>query len=547
MQKVTLGDSGAGSFLTQNRVTSCTLHIPLPPADHWFPPYTCHAGVGRRNLFFVSKMTIGSIPLSLQTAAPRFMGLAAGLVFVSGLAQAQLGEFIIPSIRENNGTRFAYWDFFSNEPGKSGNYLYANPAALLGGEDASEIEDDDGNVIKPANRTNLIPPPPQSPTAWTSIVQDGTDTAFVTSAGGVYSYLEPVSFYLDYRPPHEGEVTNVIFQILTLGNGFNMEDIVLRYRVEEEGEEVIKEVKPQYRALDDPQSGDFYNGIISAFQWDLTGLGVGDFRIIFTSRSTSLSLREAQLDVVEGKPFQQMLGFLFIPRPFPQVRGPQVGNIYASAVDSSEERFFLPGQAVTVTAVPQDGMEHVGWLIDEQPTPGEATRTLTFAAGDEVVTAIFAPKHYNAWRYHWFYHASVLDGTVEDPGSPSDTGRPTNDHLDPRFSAPDKDPDGDGLDNFTEFAFGGDPYIHDSEIISPEVTLLEGDRLGLRYQQPATEAVQVVYRLQGSRDLVEWVDLDADIIARELQSNGYWKVTLTEKTADDTTPHPFLRVKASTP
>src|SRR5690606_1980665 len=47
-----------------------------------------------------------------------------------GVASAQSGEFVIPEIRANNGTRFAYWDGFSFDPVNGGNYNYANPPAL---------------------------------------------------------------------------------------------------------------------------------------------------------------------------------------------------------------------------------------------------------------------------------------------------------------------------------------------------------------------------------------------------------------------------------
>ncbi len=463
-----------------------------------------------------------------------------------GVASAQSGEFVIPSIRADNGTRFAYWDGFSFDPVNGGNYNYANPPALYGGEDDAEIEDEDGNILQPANVTNLLPPAPQSPGAWVKIVQDGTDTAFVTSAGGIYSFMEPTSFYMEYSPPHEDDVTSVIFQILTLGRSFDVDDIVLEYQETVDGEEITREVQAQYRGLDDPQSGDFYNGVVSAFQWNLTGLGVRDFRLVFASTDSSMSLRQAQLDVVEGGTFTPELSFLLFKHTLPRIRGGGLGLINATVVGTDEDRFFEPGQSVTLTGVPQSGIAHVGWLIDGTPVEAPAL-VLTFENADQHATAIFAPKTYAAWRERWFNHASFFAGLLDGQTDHSDVGKDTNDHLDPRYSTPDKDPEGDGQDNFTEFAFGGDPYAHDHDATAPSAVLLEDGALGLVYRQPATEEVAVKYQLQASTDLQTWTDVEAVTLDKKLRTSGYWQVTVREAVPEGASPHPFLRVQASVP
>ena len=135
---------------------------------------------------------------------PRFRLLTLPLVVAVlvlsalGVCHAQSGSFIIPTIRANGGTDFAYWDLFRRPPGSStsANFNFPNPPALIDGRG----EDDDGNPTTAfASRTVLR--------------QTGTPTAFITSSGAIYSFSDPLAVEVPYTAPAEltGQVTNVIF------------------------------------------------------------------------------------------------------------------------------------------------------------------------------------------------------------------------------------------------------------------------------------------------------------------------------------------------
>ncbi len=482
-----------------------------------------------------------SAPARFLAAAAVCAGTLLGLWSGSGNAHAQAqGEFVIPAIRADGGTRFAYWDYFANnlnpEPGQGRNFNYPNAPALIGGlDDAS-------------NPTNLMPLPPQSATAWVRLVQNGTNTAFITSSGAIYSWQASTSFSVEYDPPHEDDVTNVIFQIQSGGTGFNIDDIVLKYNIVENGETVAKEAIADYHAMDDPQTGEFAERIISAMQWNLTGLGVRDFRLEFRAQNPSMPLYQAQLDVVEGRPFEQALGrllfFKFLPlnHAWPWARP---GALSAVVAEGEEDRFYLPGREARVVPRPASQFAHVGWVADDGTITESEFLDVTFADENLTVTGLFTPLTYAAFRDKWFYHSNYLHGTniENNPYDHTTTGQSTNDHADDRFSAPEVDPDQDGLNNFGEFAFGGDPYLDDTARTQP-VAAWEDGALTLTYLQPASEAVAIEYRLQGSTDLQTWTDVPASVLRRVVELSGHWRVTLREDVAAGATPHPFLRLHA---
>ena len=68
---------------------------------------------------------------------------AAFILTALCVCHAQSGSFVIPMIRANGGTDFAYWDLFARPPGStsSANFNYPNPPALIDGFG----EDLDGN------------------------------------------------------------------------------------------------------------------------------------------------------------------------------------------------------------------------------------------------------------------------------------------------------------------------------------------------------------------------------------------------------------------
>ena len=428
---------------------------------------------------------------------------ALGALSVAGAAHAQSGSFVIPAIRSTSGSDFAYWDYFDRPPGAttSTNFNYPNPPALIDGFG----EDEEGNLTTAyGDRATLT--------------QNGTSTAFITSSHAIYSFSAVTSFEAAYQPEasSKGEVTNVIFQTLTGGSRLDVNSVQLVY-VESGNTHTIA---PQYRALDDPQTGNFSERLVSAFQWNLTGLGVRNFKITFSAPAASMPLWEAQLDTVVGQPFVQQLGYLLMTRARPVLRHGRPGTVSPIVPPGTDSRFFLPGTTLNLSSHAEDFWEEVGWFYEGQvyETTG---LLLTFPDQDITVTGLFAPLTYDAWRELAFDHFNSLTGTQDD-------------YLDDAVSAPGVDYDHDGMDNLLEYAFGCDPYTPDADRAMEPMSLLEvsGEAypyIVYRVNGASEGASDVAYHVQVSSDLGAWTDNrttpTTTTVSRVRQSDGTVLVT----------------------
>ncbi len=435
-------------------------------------------------------------------------------VVAGGAVRGQVaGEFVVPDLRGTGHSLFAYWDLFVAGPGGA-NYLFENEPALGGGEDS------DGNATNFGTGATA---------ARLSFVQDGTPTAFVTSSNSIYSFANVTSFTVGYTAAAgEDDVANVLVQTQTGGVRFRADHIRLHYV--KDGQTVT--LAPDYKALDDPRTGAFTERLVSGFQWDVTGLGVRDFAVKFSSPDSSMPLWQAQLDVVTGNSFQREFGYVLEERAAPALRFGAPGLIDKGLSEEEEYRYFLPGRALSLRAEAQAGFEHVGWAHAGTVTAG-AEFTLTFGEGDETITALYAPLHYTTWRNHFFEHANTLLGQAAD-------------NLDDAISGPAADPDGDGDANFAEFAFGGDPYVPDAAGREARAQLVDGVP-ALTFRRWAAEEIDLVYALEASTDGGPWTTVAADETASELQADGTRLVTWKLSTAPAAGATTLLRVTATTP
>jgi hypothetical protein len=426
-----------------------------------------------------------------------------------GVCHAQSGSFIIPTLRANGGSDFAYWDLFRRPPGSSSsaNFNFANPPALVDGFG----EDLDGN-----------PTTAFAPRA--VLTQTGTPTAFITSSGAIYSFSNPTTFEASYSAPaaRNGEVTNVMFQTMTGGARLNVNTVVLRYV---NGTGTTVDVPPLYRALDDPQTGAFSERIICAFQWDLTGLGVRSFKIVFGGLTT-MPLWQAQLDAVIASPFVQELGYLLATRSRPVTRFGRAGVVNTNLPITADGRFFLAGEMLNLTGEPASGWEATGWFYNGVTTTGAAL-PLVFPAQDITVTALFAPTSYLIWREAMFNRANTLLGTADD-------------YLNETISGPAVDHDGDGLTNAGEYLFAGDPYLRDEARTRPQMLLVEESGVtypAIRYRSNGLNvgAGDGVQKARVSANGGLWQENASGqpavtvTVARELQADG--SLLVTERTA----------------
>lgn len=451
----------------------------------------------------------------------RLSGAAAGCMLASGgiLHAQSAGAFVIPNIRAAGGTQFAYWDLFQKPPGQTYNFNYANPPALSTGVD------EDGNP------SSLLAPR-------AVLVQTGSATCFVTSSGALYDFAAATAFETRYTQAAQGdpEVTNVIFQTQTGGRRFDLNNIRLVFN--RSGETVS--LPAQFKALDDPQSGAFAERLVSAFQWNLTGQSVHDFRLVYSAPDSSMPLWQAQLDVVSGAPFVQELGYLLLGSVRPVVRYGRPGVISKNLPSGAEERFFLPGATLHLTGDPSPGWAHTGWLYNGSVITG-AELPVTFTDKDLSATALFAPQNYDDWRDAVFFHSN------EVIGEPADN---TNDEV----SGPEADADADGMNNFAEFAFGGDPYTSDAERMTPEPSIVTANGqayAALTWRQGAGGSFpEISYKVRVSSDLHTWVDNTTANppvtveVSRQLQSDGTTLVTTRSTVALTKQGKLFLSLKA---
>lgn len=145
---------------------------------------------------------------------------------------------------------------------------------------------------------------------------------------------------------------------------------------------------------------------------------------------------------------------------------------------------------VTVTTSPT-GLA-TSLTYDGSPTPPSVPGSYAVNAavtepgyqGSATGTLVISPRNFANWEASRFTQQEILEGK----------------------SAPDADPDRDGLTNLAEYALGTDPHTFTPQ---PAVTRTQSE-LSLTFQRPA-HVGDVIYQAETSRDLANWqpVALDA--------------------------------------
>lgn len=137
---------------------------------------------------------------------------------------------------------------------------------------------------------------------------------------------------------------------------------------------------------------------------------------------------------------------------------------------------------VTLSAQPADGQRFVEWYGDRQSTENPLTVTMT---GPVEIYAVFeadpAAADYAGWREE---HFSATDRA--DPA------------LESTVWGLLADPDGDGVSNLLEYAFGGDPWAAGA---APDEVHLQGSRLQIEFPRVRSD---VTYQVMASDGLSGW-------------------------------------------
>ena len=170
-----------------------------------------------------------------------------------------------------------------------------------------------------------------------------------------------------------------------------------------------------------------------------------------------------------------------------------------SAVVADPKEFYVRGDEITITAIPDVGAFFLRWVGSAQTL--EPTFTMTVGTDCEF-TAGFSdrPSYFSSWRPEHFTNSELAD---------------------PLISGADADPDGDGVSNAGEYAFGSDPRVADDSA-EIEVVSIDFDQrsIEVRYRRPVLVA-DVSYSFLVSNDLEMWVpaidsmELSIDEIERE--------------------------------
>jgi hypothetical protein len=179
--------------------------------------------------------------------------VVSALVFGASVARTGTNGFVVPSFRGLANTEFGYWETFSVPVGAPGNL-------------------------------------PDQPGATTDAVLTQTDAnAFLTGSGNIYNPTSASSFTLTDATPFA--LGTVVLQTRTIGSELDYNAVSLVYS----NASGSHSFAPLFRyELNRTASQGF--SVSSLWQWDLTGLGVSNYTIVFAASGTSLSFDAMTLD-----------------------------------------------------------------------------------------------------------------------------------------------------------------------------------------------------------------------------------------------------------
>jgi len=377
--------------------------------------------------------------------------LTVGLWLHSGARAA----FFVPDLPTGAQSEFAWWDGFTD-----GYTEYNLPGA---GALAPPLPGPtEGNDV---NR-------PEADNTDANLYQTGTDTAFITSSQGIYSFSAPLEFTIYDQPIFETD--SVLLQTSSLGALPDLDSIRLFYR-ETVGGTLLE--------ADSPVGNGFLSESSLAFamwEWDLSSATVFDYFIQFDSVGTSMSLQEVQLDTFDQQ--TDFLGVALVTQTNSNFT--TVGTIeHNRAGESEPSPSYEEGDTVEVRAVASESAGHVfvGW---EGDVSGNNPSTSFVVSGQPQIRAVFAPLDYDSWKFN-----QINDFIFDPPASERDDI--------------DANPDGDAFDNLMEYALGGLPEFPDAAEIRPRIQTAGNGDLHFVYRRQMA-ATDLAYRVKLSTDLISW-------------------------------------------
>ncbi|MDB4295926.1 lamin tail domain-containing protein [Akkermansiaceae bacterium] len=132
--------------------------------------------------------------------------------------------------------------------------------------------------------------------------------------------------------------------------------------------------------------------------------------------------------------------------------------------------------------------------------------------------------HYNAWQEGNFNEAQWAD---------------------PAVGTAEADPDGDGLLNWEEYAFGTDPNVADVALFEGEVVTTGGQTyLGARVKRRINGA-DLLWQLQKGSDMQGWANQVSAVVSAVPQGGGTELALIRETSVAGTDPKKFVRLKVT--
>lgn len=195
--------------------------------------------------------------------------VAVFCVWAVGMAAAHAGTngFVVPSFRGSANSQAGYWETFTVPVGTPG-----NPTDRPGGTTGAVLTQSDTN-------------------------------AFLTGSGNIYNLSGLSAFKLADTPPFT--LGTVVLQTRTIGSELDYNSVSLVYS----NGSGTHSLAPLFRYELNRTAGQGFN-VSSLWQWDLTGLGVSNYSIVFNAGGASLSFDSLTLDTAaqfvkafEAQPF----------------------------------------------------------------------------------------------------------------------------------------------------------------------------------------------------------------------------------------------------
>ena len=180
--------------------------------------------------------------------------IAVALTAVPTAVHAGTNGFVAPFFRGSANSEFGYWEIFS----------------------------------RPYATNNLADKP--GATTGAGLLQNNPD-AFLTGSGNIYNFSTTNSFLLTDATSFT--LGTVVLQTRTVGNELDYASMILSYS---DGFG-LHDVTPLFRdELNRDPNAPGGTAVSSLWQWNLTGLGITDYTILFNAANASVSFDSLTLD-----------------------------------------------------------------------------------------------------------------------------------------------------------------------------------------------------------------------------------------------------------